>query len=142
MAVGVKKLMAVPAILLGTIFLAACSGATPPTPSSSAAVPSTTVQDPASIMSAKVKTALEAVAGQNPKPSQEQVRTALQALAAAPSDVEVSISTTPTGLEVDAIQGSVKVDTSCVIGQVRDGQVVMTTLPVLQTGLCFVGDQR
>ncbi|WP_233494221.1 DUF6993 domain-containing protein [Renibacterium salmoninarum] len=93
-------------------------------------------------MFGKVQSALGALAAQSPKPSQEQIRTALQGLTTAPTDVEVSISKTPTGLDVDAIQGSVKIDKSCVIGQVRDGQVAMTTQPTLATGLCFVGDQR
>lgn len=93
-------------------------------------------------MLGQVSSALGALAGQNPKPSQDQVRSALQGLAATPSAVEVSISKTPTGLEVEAVQGSVKVDKSCVIGEIRNGTVSTTVQPVLPTGLCFVGDQR
>lgn len=93
-------------------------------------------------MQDKVNTALGALAGQNPKPSQDEVRAALQGIAAAPSEVEVSISKTPTGLEVEAIQGSVKAEQSCVIGEIRNGQVFSTVQPVLGTGFCFVGDQR
>lgn len=90
----------------------------------------------------RVKATLGTLAGQSPKPSQDQVRSALQGLAAAPSAVEVSISKTPTGLDVEAIQGSVKVAKSCVIGEVRNGAVSTTVQPVLPTGFCFVGDQR
>lgn len=97
---------------------------------------------PSDLMQDKVKAALGTLAGQSPKPSQEQMRSALQGLAAAPTDVEVSISKTPTGLDVEAIQGSVKVDQSCVIGEIRNGQVFTVVQPILATGLCFVGDQR
>ena len=47
-----------------------------------------------------------------------------------------------TGLDVDAIQGAGLIDGTCVFGEVRDGSVTVTVLPVLGSGLCFVGDQR
>lgn len=92
-------------------------------------------------MVTKVNEALTALASKSPKPSQDEVRSTLQGLGVVAKDVEVSISKTPTGLDVDAIQGSVKVEKSCVIGQVREGKVAVTLQPVLSTGKCFVGDQ-
>ncbi|MDN5668543.1 MAG: hypothetical protein L0G87_09130 [Renibacterium salmoninarum] len=130
--------------LLGVLLLAGCSGntQTPAVSSLSSSGTSTAAPGPADLMLAQVTSALGTLAGQSPKPSQDQVRSALQGLAATPSAVEVSISKTPTGLEVEAVQGSVKVDKSCVIGEIRNGAVSTTVQPVLPTGLCFVGDQR
>lgn len=53
--------------------------------------------------------------------------------------VELSLDITPTGLAVDAIEAATPVAEECVIGQVRDGHVTVTILPVLASGLCFVG---
>jgi hypothetical protein len=53
--------------------------------------------------------------------------------------LEVSQSRTPTGLEADAIEAAVRQGGDCVIGQVRDGAVAVTVLPVLASGKCFVG---
>ncbi len=92
-------------------------------------------------MVTKLNQALTALAAKSPQPSQDQLRSTLQGLGVAAKDVEVSISKTPTGLDVDAIQGSVKIEKSCVIGQVREGKVAVTLQPVLSTGKCFVGDQ-
>lgn len=129
--------------LLVMLVMTGCSGNTAaPTSSATGPTASATALTPAELMQDKVKAALGTLAGESPKPSQDQVRSALQGLAAAPSDVEVSISKTPTGLDVEAIQGSVKVEKSCVIGEVRNGQVSTTVQPVLGTGFCFVGDQR
>jgi hypothetical protein len=40
---------------------------------------------------------------------------------------------------VDAIEAAALQGKDCVIGQIRDGSVVVTVLPVLATGKCFVG---
>ncbi|WP_258069690.1 hypothetical protein [Arthrobacter sp. SX1312] len=54
----------------------------------------------------------------------------------------MSIDSTPTGLDVDAIQGAGLIDGSCVFGEVGEGTVTVAVLPALASGLCFVGDQR
>lgn len=56
--------------------------------------------------------------------------------------VEVSIFTTPTGLDVEAVQGAIQIDGTCVFGELRDTNVTTTLLPVLPNGRCFIGDQR
>lgn len=93
-----------------------------------------------------VEVALQALAGAQDSVTSDDVRTAIgQGFADAgsvPETVEVSIDRTPTGLDVDAIQGAGRIGESCVIGEVREGTVTVTVLPVLATGLCFVGDQR
>ncbi|RKO24223.1 hypothetical protein D7Z96_09365 [Pseudarthrobacter phenanthrenivorans] len=74
-----------------------------------------------------------------PKPSTAQVSDALAGAGIAPGVLEVSQSRTPTGLEADAIEAAVLQGDDCVIGQVRDGAVAVTVLPVLASGKCFVG---
>ncbi|WP_285724156.1 DUF6993 domain-containing protein [Psychromicrobium xiongbiense] len=113
-------------------------------PASTAAVasPTPTQPTPAQALEVKVKAALSDVAAKSAKPSREDIRAALAALAANPADVEVSLSKTPTGLDADAVQGAVKLEASCVVGEVRAGAVSTVILPVLSTGHCFVGDQR
>lgn len=77
-----------------------------------------------------------------PQPDTEELRSAFVAAGAEQASVEVSLDTTPTGLEVDAMTGAAPVDGTCVFGHIRDGVVTVTLLPVLADGQCFVGDQR
>ena len=81
------------------------------------------------------------VAG-NAKPDREALRAALVSAGIPKDAVEVSVSRTPTGLDVDAMEAAARTGDSCVMGQIRDGGVVVTVLPVLATGKCFVGDAR
>jgi hypothetical protein len=83
--------------------------------------------------------ALRGVAAGNPKPGQDQVSAALAAAGIPPEAMEVSPSRTPTGLEVDAVDAAAVSGQDCVIGQIRNGSVTVTVLPVLSTGKCFVG---
>ncbi|WP_326950358.1 DUF6993 domain-containing protein [Arthrobacter sp. Leaf337] len=86
-----------------------------------------------------VTNALQGVAAANPKPGQEQLTAALTGAGIPAGSLQVSASRTPTGLEVDAIEAAALQGADCVIGQIRDGSVVVTVLPVLATGKCFVG---
>lgn len=86
-----------------------------------------------------VTDALRRLAAGSPKPATAQVTEALNGAGIAPSALQVSQSRTPTGLEADAIEASVLQGSDCVIGQVRDGAVAVTVLPVLASGKCFVG---
>ena len=90
-------------------------------------------------LSETVGNALRGVAAANPKPGQEQLTAALTGARMPAGSWQVSASRTPTGLEVDAIEAAALQGTDCVIGQIRDGSVVVTVLPVLATGKCFVG---
>ncbi|WP_324642175.1 DUF6993 domain-containing protein [Pseudarthrobacter sp. LT1] len=74
-----------------------------------------------------------------PKPATAQVSDALTGAGIAPAVLQVSQSRTPTGLEADAIEAAVLQGKDCVIGQVREGAVTVTVLPVLASGKCFVG---
>jgi hypothetical protein len=67
------------------------------------------------------------------------VTEALTGAGVAAGALEVSESSTPTGLEADAIEAAVLQGSDCVVGQIRDGSVAVTVLPVLATGKCFVG---
>jgi hypothetical protein len=86
-----------------------------------------------------VTDALGRLAAGTPKPATAQVSDALTGAGIAPGVLEVSQSRTPTGLEADAIEAAVLQGGDCVIGQVRDGAVAVTVLPVLASGKCFVG---
>ncbi|WP_120519584.1 DUF6993 domain-containing protein [Arthrobacter celericrescens] len=80
--------------------------------------------------------------GAGPEPGQETLRSRLVAAGVASKAVEVSASRTPTGLEVDAVEAAVSSGTECVVGEVRDGRVTVTVLPLLADGRCFAGDTR
>jgi hypothetical protein len=86
-----------------------------------------------------VTDALGRLAAGTPKPATAQVTDALVGAGITPGVLEVSQSRTPTGLEADAIEAAVRQGNDCVIGQVRDGAVAVTVLPVLASGKCFVG---
>ncbi|BCW19443.1 hypothetical protein NtRootA9_21510 [Arthrobacter sp. NtRootA9] len=90
-------------------------------------------------MKSTVTEALTRLASGTPKPATDQVTEVLTAAGVGPSVLQVSQSRTPTGLEADAIEAAVLQGKDCVIGQVREGTVTVTVLPVLASGKCFVG---
>ncbi|WP_442892926.1 DUF6993 domain-containing protein [Arthrobacter sp. USHLN218] len=87
----------------------------------------------------KVRAELEDLAGRTPTPTSDQMVAALATAGLKKSEVEVSADITPTGLAVDAIEAAAPVDDNCIVGQVRDGKVAISVLPVLDSGKCFVG---
>lgn len=87
----------------------------------------------------KMTDTLAAIAAGTPKPATEQVRQALTAAGFPAATLEVSAGKTPTGLDVDSIEAAAVQGRDCVIGQIRDGKVTVTVLPVLAGGKCFVG---
>lgn len=151
-------LIAVAACLAGAAALSACTGtstadpsATPPagtTAPPTAQAPAAAVQatgpateeDPAtSALKQTVADALNRLAAGTPKPATAQVTDALAGAGIPGAALEVSESRTPTGLEADALEAAVLQGADCVIGQIRDGGVTVTVLPVLASGKCFVG---
>lgn len=119
----------------------------------SAPAPAPSTRDPASSAAATDASAVEAItvriaealnslAAETPTPDAEALRVAFESAGADGGLVEVSIDTTPTGLEVDAMTGAVPVGEWCIFGHVRDGVATVTQLPVLAEGRCFIGDQR
>jgi hypothetical protein len=113
------------------------------TPSPSASPQATATVDPAVAAAASaVESTLKALVASNPKPDRETLRAALVSAGIPSANVEVSVSRTPTGLDVDAMEAAALAGESCAMGQIRDGGVVVTVLPVLATGKCFVGDAR
>lgn len=127
---------------------AATTGTSQPTPSAPTATQrgtagpgsSAVAADPATlVLKQTVTDALGRLAAATPKPATAQVTDALAGAGISPAALEVSASRTPTGLEADAIEAAVLQGTACVLGQVRDGNVTVTVLPVLASGKCFVG---
>ena len=94
----------------------------------------------AQAMSDKLKASLSTLASSTKTPNREQMMAAMLEAGAVKESVELSIDITPTGLAVDAIESATLVGKECVVGQVRDGNVAVTILPVLGSGRCFVGD--
>ena len=128
--------------------LSSCSPAEPGTP----AQPDTAVTDadgtsPAPDSGAAaagqvqaLQASLESLAGTDPSPDRNGITEAFAGAGFAASEVEVSADRTPTGLDVDSIQGAAVQDGECIFGEVRDGQVTVSVLPVLAGGRCFIGD--
>lgn len=137
----------------GLLLLAftSCTAAPPPpgtTTQAATAAPSglgpvATAADPAVEATARsVEDTLRKLVSANSKPDREAVRSALVGAGIPEANIEVSVSRTPTGLDVDAMEAAALTGQTCVMGQIRDGGVVVTQLPVLATGKCFVGDAR
>ncbi|MFJ6002434.1 DUF6993 domain-containing protein [Arthrobacter sp. NPDC092385] len=97
-------------------------------------------------VAAAVEASLRSLAGSQDSVTSGQVRTAIEegftAAGLVPDAVEVSIDRTPTGLDVDAIQGAGRTGGTCVFGEVRESTVSVAVLPALASGQCFVGNQR
>lgn len=89
----------------------------------------------------RMQVSLDKLGASTKAPKRDQMLAAMVEAGAVQEKVEVSVDITPTGLPVDAIEAATPVDSACVIGQVRDGKVTVTILPVLASGRCFVGDQ-
>lgn len=152
------RLAALTVVLLGAAALSGCAAA--PAPAAPAASTASEAADDAGSTAStggntgadlspalvrdrdRVASALGALAAGSPSPDRNQLREAFAAAGFPAEAAEVSLDSTPTGLAVDSIRGAVQSEGSCVIGEVRSGQVTVQILPVLQSGFCFVGDQR
>lgn len=91
-------------------------------------------------LSARIRDSLTKLAAVTKSPNRDQMMSAMLEAGAGKDKVELSIDITPTGLAVDAIEAAAPVGEECVVGQVRDGNVAVSILPVLASGRCFVGD--
>jgi len=72
-------------------------------------------------------------------PATDSVRTALVRAGFAPGAIEVTASRTPTGLDADAVEASVRQGAGCVVAQIRGRSVTATVLPALADGRCLAG---
>ncbi len=137
-------------MIAAALTMTACTAAPASSTEQPAASPSQTVSpeatatvDPAvAATTSAVESTLKTLVAGNPKPDREALRAALVSAGIPKDNVEVSVSRTPTGLDVDAMEAAARTGDSCIMGQIRDGGVVVTVLPVLATGKCFVGDAR
>lgn len=117
-------------------------GITPASQSPDPAESAAPTSSEADILTSSLTDALNSLAAGSPNPDAGALRTAFESAGAEAGTVEVSIDTTPTGLEVDAMTAAVPLGDICVFGHIRDGAATVTQLPVLASGQCFVGDQR
>ncbi len=115
------------------------SAAPIPAASTAVATQSAAAGGPLPAAQKKMADVLGAVVAGAPKPGTEQIRQALTAAGFPATTLEVSASRTPTGLDVDSVEAAAVQGQECVIGQIRDGRVTVTVLPVLASGKCFVG---
>lgn len=111
----------------------------PPAQSDPTATPDSSAAD---ALTSTIEDSLNSLVAQTPTPASEALEAAFQSAGADAGSVEVSVDTTPTGLEVDAMTAAVPVGDICIFGHVRNGIATVTQLPVLADGQCFVGDQR
>lgn len=122
----------------------------PPSSSAESSPPVSVSTEPSDDKAAEiadaVDRALQTLADGKDAGTRDQVRDAIeQGFASAgstPEMVEVSIDRTPTGLDVDAIQGAGLIGEHCIFGELREKTVSTVVLPVLASGRCFIGDQR
>lgn len=114
----------------------------PAEPNSSPAVQTAPPEATASDARTAVTEALNSIAALTPEADAEALRAAFETAGIDPAAVEVSLDTTPTGLEVDAMTAAAPVGGSCIFGHIREGVATVTQLPVLADGHCFIGDQR
>lgn len=120
---------------------AAAVGTQQALPESAQALPEPTqALTAAEALGKKLEESLGALAQTTKAPNRTQMLDAMLKAGAVKEGIEVSIDVTPTGLAVDAIEAATPVAAECVVGQVRDGAVAVTILPVLATGRCFVGE--
>lgn len=116
------------AVATATATLTAPSTPTPTAPSAAAAT----------VDAAKVRDALAGLAGGS-VPGSDSVRAALVRAGYAPGAIEVTASRTPTGLDADAVEASVRQGSDCVVAQIRGRSVTTTVLPALSDGRCLAG---
>lgn len=67
------------------------------------------------------------------------MRAALVRAGYAPGAIEVTASRTPTGLDADAVEASVRQGAGCVVAQIRGRSVIAAVLPALADGRCLAG---
>lgn len=109
-------------------------------PADPAASPTPAPEDAPAAVTAALESELGKLADADPTPDRSAVAGAFTAAGFPADSVEVSADRTPTGLEVDSIQAAAVQDGECIFGEVRDGSVSVTVLPVLSDGGCFVGN--
>ncbi|RJT96511.1 hypothetical protein D6T65_15310 [Arthrobacter frigidicola] len=89
-----------------------------------------------------IDAALGELVESSPRPSREQIRATLRAAGIADDSMEISATTTPTGLTVDAVQAGVRSGEDCLVAHLQDGSVSTVILPVLAGGRCLIGGDR
>jgi len=89
-----------------------------------------------------VEAALTELVAAVPSPSRDAVRDAYAGAGFSPDAVEVSQDGTPTGLDVDSLVSAAVEGTECIIAEIREGKLTLTTMPALSNGQCLLGDDR
>lgn len=115
--------------------------ATPTAPSAPTPTAPSTASGSAAAPPVDAATVRDALAGlaNGTVPATDSVRAALVRAGYAPGAIEVTASRTPTGLDADAVEASVRQGADCVVAQIRGRSVTATVLPALAGGRCLAG---
>jgi len=141
------------AITAVVTLLAGCTanGEVPDAPAPSASAPSADPSAPPPTLQPEGDAAanlpyFDAVAGglvaREPDPDGRTVVDTLVEAGFAKADMEVTPDTTPTGLEADTVEFSVRIGDSCLVGQIAASGYTGVATSVLGTGRCLVGATR
>lgn len=119
------------------------SEAAKPIPSATS-TPSTTTKPVASAEETaqaenKLSQALSALLSFNPEPSTSDIRQYLTGEGIKDSDLQISATTTPTGLKADATEIGWSNQGICIMGFIAENKVSVSTLPALPDDTCFIG---
>lgn len=120
----------------------------PTEPSSSATFPSLSAlpsalphepgDDPA-VAKDKLATSLSALLSFTPEPSTTEIRDYLIKEGLKADHLQVSATTTPTGLKADSTTVGWANGENCIMGFIADQKSSVSVLPVLPDGTCFIG---
>lgn len=94
--------------------------------------------DPA-VAKDKLATSLSALLSFTPEPSTAEIRDYLAKEGIKAEKLQVSATTTPTGLKADATTVSWANGENCIMGFIADQKSSVSVLPILPDGTCFIG---
>lgn len=87
----------------------------------------------------KLTKSLSALLSFNQSPSTEDIKAYLVEEGIVEEDLQISKTTTPTGLSADAVEIGWVSGGECIMGYIREGASSVAVLPVLPNGKCFIG---
>lgn len=114
----------------------------PETPSSSSSPVPTLSKEPGddpAVAKDKLATSLSALLSFTPEPSTAEIRDYLTKEGIKAEKLQVSATTTPTGLKADATTVGWVNGENCIMGFIADQKSSVSVLPVLPDGTCFIG---
>lgn len=115
------------------------ASATPSASLAPAPSPSTEPGDDPAVAKDKLATSLSALLSFSPEPSTVEIRDYLTKEGIKAENLQVSATTTPTGLKADATTVGWANGKNCIMGFIADQKSSVSVLPILPDGTCFIG---